>query len=150
MSVTIQNQETPLKDREIPVIEKRLGFKLPEQYKAFLLKNNGGTPSPDTVPYNGEYFDYVSLFYAVRTNAYSNDLFRNIEEYKEYILDHYLPIAESPGGDVYCISLKTDDYGAIYCWDHEEANYGGEPWEENMIKLANSLNEFLESLYENS
>ena len=139
-----------MKEREIPLIEKRLGFKLPSQYREFLLKNNGGTPRPDTVPYEGEYFDYVALFYAIRNNAYSNDLFRNIEEYKKYILSHYLPIAESPGGDVYCISLKSEDYGSIYYWDHEEANYDGDPWEENMIKLANSLTDFLESLYENA
>ncbi len=139
---------TPLNDKDIERIEKRLKVKLPNEYREFLLKSNGGKPVPDTVKHDGEYFDYVSYFYGARFNTYADDLFRNVEEYSEYILPHYLPIADSPGGDVYCLSLKPEDYGSIYYWDHEMANYDGDPWEENMVKLAGSLNVFLAGLYE--
>lgn len=148
MKVEIKDQEESLSESAIPAIEKRLGFSLPNEYRDFLKISNGGSPVPDAVKYEGEYFDYVSMFYSVRRNAYSNDLFRNIEEYRELIPSHYLPIGESPGGDVFCLSLKNEDYGAVYYWNHEEANYDGEPWEMNMIKLAASFNEFLDSLYE--
>ena len=143
----IVDSYTPLNESDIGRIEERLELTLPKEYREFLLKNNGGKPIPDTVKYEGEYFDYVSFFYAARFNTYGDDLFRNVEEYNEYILPHYLLFGESPGGDVYCLSLKAEDLGAVYYWDHEMANYDGEPWEENMIKLAPSLNEFLAGLY---
>jgi len=146
----INESEPPLTDKEIEIIHKRLGYKLPDEYRQFLQVSNGGVPSPDAVRHDGEYYDYVSCFYAVRNNAYSNDLFVNIEEYKDLILSHYLPIGDSPGGNVYCISLKAEDFGAVYFWDHDEANYEGEPWEFNMTLLSPSFNKFIESLYSES
>ncbi len=139
----------PLTQRELEIVESRLGHSLPSEYRDFLKTVNGGIPIPDTVKYEGEYFDYVGALFAVRNNMYSNDLFRNIEEYDEYILKHYLPIGNSPGGDIYCLSLRPEEFGAVYYWDHEEANYEGEPWEENMIKLSPSFNQFISNLYEN-
>ena len=141
---------TPLNESDIEQIESKLGFALPGEYRVFLLKNNGGRPIPDGVKHEGEYFDFVSCFFGVRFNTYADDLFRNIEEYSEYVLSHYLPIGDSPGGDLYCLSLKDGDFGSVYHWDHELANYDGDPWEENMTKLAGSLNEFLGNLYEQS
>ena len=143
----IVNSYSPLNPGDIDRIENRLGFNLPREYREFLLRNNGGKPISDAVKHEGEYFDYVACFYGVRFNTYSDDLFRNLEEYRDYILPHYLPIGDSPGGDVYCLSLKDSDSGAVYYWDHEMANYGGEPWEDNMIRLAGSLTEFLAGLY---
>jgi len=136
-----------LSGSDIARIEEKLKVKLPEEYREFLLKYNGGKPIPDAVRHEGEYLDFVAFFYAARFNIYADDLLRNVEEYSEYILDHYLPFAESPGGDVYCLSLKPDEHGSVYYWDHEMANYDGEPWEENMIKLARSFDEFLAGLY---
>ena len=148
--MVITGSYTPLNEADIKNIEAKLDLSLPLEYQEFLLKNNGGKPSPDAVKYEGEYFDFVSCFYGARFNTYSDDIFRNREEYKEYILPHYLAIGDSPGGDIYCLSLKEQDYGAVYYWDHELANYDGEPWEENMVKLANSLTEFLAGLYSES
>ena len=143
----IVDSYSPLDMEDIRRVEGKLGFNIPEEYRDFLLRNNGGKPIPNAVKYEGEYFDYVACFYGARFNTYADDIFRNVEEYNEYILPHYLPIADSPSGNVYCLSLKSTDFGAVYCWDHETANYGGEPWEENMIKLAGSLNEFFAGLY---
>jgi hypothetical protein len=46
----------------------------------------------------------------------------------------------------FCISLKEPTEGALFHWDHEQANYDGEPWEYNMTKLSPSLTVFLEEL----
>ncbi len=139
--------QKPLTDGELDVVESRLGFSLPYDYREFLKSVNGGKPILDTVELNGEYFDYVGELFSVRNNMYSNDIFRNIEEYRGYLLEHYLPIGNSPGGDIYCISTKQEEFGAVYYWDHEEANYDGEPWEDNMIKLSSSFSEFVDNLY---
>ncbi|VUD46301.1 hypothetical protein TDB9533_00796 [Thalassocella blandensis] len=143
----IVDSYTTLKTSDIEIIEKKLGITLPKDYRKFLLQNNGGKPIPDAVKLEGEYFDYVACFYGIRSSNYSDDLFRNVREYDGYIPPHYLPIGESPGGDIYCLSLIAEELGAVYYWDHELANYEGDPWEENMIKLAPALTEFLAGLY---
>lgn len=128
-------------------VESKIGYQLPEEYKSFLLKNNGGRPVLDGVRYENEHFDYVAFFYAIRGEMYHDDLARQISEHKDMIPGGYLPIGESPGGDVFCISLKEPNKGSIFHWDHEEANYDGQPWEYNMTNLSPSLTAFLEELY---
>lgn len=127
-------------------VENKIGYQLPEEYKLFLLSHNGGRPVLDGVRHENEHFDYVGYFYAIRGEMYHDDLARQIGEHKDMIPEGYLPIGESPGGDIYCISLKEPTKGSIFHWDHEEANYDGEPWEYNMTKLAPSLTAFLEGL----
>ena len=150
MSTEITESAVALNEKDIERIEAEIGLNLPVVYREFLLRHNGGKPKPDAVRYNGDYFDYVGFFYSEQFRSYASDLIRSIASYKELIPSHYFPIGESPGGDVYCLSLKKEDYGSVYYWDHEIANYDGEPWEENMIKLANTLSEFIEGLYEES
>ena len=127
-------------------VERKITYQLPEEYKLFLLKHNGGRPVLDGVRYENEHFDFVGYFYAIRGEMYHDDLVRQIGEYKNLIPEGYLPIGESPGGDVFCISLKEPNKGSVFYWDHEEANYDGEPWEYNMTNLSPSLTEFLKSL----
>ena len=131
---------------DLEKVENKVGYQLPQEYKSFLLKHNGGRPLLDAVRYKNEHFDFVAYFYAIRGEMYHDDLARQIGEHEDMIPEGYLPIAESPGGDVFCISLKESTMGAIFHWDHEEANYDGEPWEYNMTKLAPSLTKFIEGL----
>ena len=144
----IRGVKPPISKSEIGLVEKRLGFDIPPEYKIFLLKTNGGIPYPGSVKYDGEYYDCVAYFYSAGNDNSSNDLFRNLEEYRGVVPSHYLAIAESPGGNLYCLSLKNEDYGSVYFWEHDEANYDGETREENMILLAPSLTKFIDELYE--
>lgn len=132
--------------KDLLEVEEKIGCQLPDEYKSFLLKHNGGRPVIDGVRHNNEHFDYVGYFYAIRGEMYHDDLSRQVGEYKDMIPEGYLPIGESPGGDVFCISLKASTKGSIFHWDHEEANYDGDPWEYNMTNLAPSLNDFLAGL----
>lgn len=131
---------------ELLAVEERIGFSLPSEYKDFLLKFNGGRPALDGVRHDGEHFDFVGYFYAIRGDMYHDDLVRQLGEHKDMIPKGYLPFGESPGGDVFCISMKEPAIGAVYHWDHEEANYEGEPWEYNMTKLSPSLAQFFKGL----
>lgn len=143
----ISESQPSLTEKEVENVVKKLAFEIPIEYREFLQQTNGGIPVPDAVKHEGKYWDNVSCFYSVRNNLCSDDLFRNIEEYKEMLPSHYLPIGESPGGNLYCLSLRSEDFGSVYFWDHDEANYDGEPWEENMTLLASSLPVFINSLY---
>ena len=134
--------------KDIGRLEKDLSINFPDEYVEFILKHNGGCIFPDGVKVNGEHFDFVSHLYAIRNEMAYDDLLTKINEYSGMILEHYLPFGESPGGDVFCFSLLQNEFGSVYHWDHEQANYDGDPWEYNMTLLASSFNEFIESLYE--
>jgi len=140
------DSQKSISEEDLLSVEEKIGFELPSEYKSFLLKHNGGSPALDGVRHNNEHFDYVGYFYAVRDEMYHDDLVRQIKEHEGMVPANYLPIGESPGGDVFCISLKGESKGAVFHWDHEEANYDGEPWEYNMTKLSPSLNQFLKDL----
>ena len=96
----------PLSPNDLAEVEAKVGRPLPKEYKSFLLKHNGGRPVLDSVSHNGEHFDFIGHFYAVRGEMYYNDLVRQIGEHEGMIPKGYLPIGESPGGDVFCLSLK--------------------------------------------
>lgn len=137
-----------INEKDLVIFEAQQAIRLPLEYRKFLLKNNGGKPFPGNIKHEEEYFSNVSFFYGIRSDMYSDDLSRIIEEYRNLILPHYLPFAESAGGDLYCLCINVENHAAIYIWDHETANYSGEPYEENMTKLASSLTEFLAGLYQ--
>ncbi len=61
-------------------VERKIGYQLPEEYKVFLLKHNGGRPVLDGVRHDNEHFDYVGHFYAIRGEMYYDDLFRNAKQ----------------------------------------------------------------------
>jgi hypothetical protein len=42
--VAIRNAGRPLSEADIASFEERIGHRLPEPYRRFLLKNNGGRP----------------------------------------------------------------------------------------------------------
>jgi len=62
-------------------VESKIGYQLPEEYKSFLLKHNGGRPVLDGVRHENEHFDYVGYFYAIRDEMYHDDLARQIGEH---------------------------------------------------------------------
>lgn len=133
---------------EIAQAQQALSIIFPEQYAEFLLKHNGGTLFPDGVMVDGKHFDFVAYLYSIKNKLAVDDLATKCNELKNMVLEHYLPFGESPGGDVFCFSLLNHEFGAVYHWDHEEANYDGEPWEYNMTKIADSFNIFIEQLYD--
>ena len=132
---------------DIEQVELACEVKLPREYREFILKHNGGGPEHHDYKLSGEYAGDFSHFYGIREYPASSDLRTMLEEYRELIPSGYFPIGESYGGDVLCVCLEQSELGSIYMWDHETANYDGEPWLENMSKLAPDLNDFLAMLY---
>ncbi len=54
MKFVMTEQGPPLDEKKIaPTAEKKMGIKLPEDYRQFLLKNNGGRPDPANFPIRG-------------------------------------------------------------------------------------------------
>ena len=59
----------------------------------------------------------------------------------------FIGIAESAGGNLICLSLGSEDQGAVYFWDHNwEAEDGEVPDMSNMTLVAHSFSEFIDAL----
>jgi hypothetical protein len=138
-------------ESQIDKLEKRLGTKLPGEYREFLLTRNGGIPDPYFVQIPGHpYIASVSVGYilGLYDKAEPNEsLWYAIENTMPSLPKGQLPIAGE--SDIFSISL-TNKPGCIYFWDHEAPNCDDEAEDGNVkfkmrhaTLLAGSFNEFL-------
>lgn len=132
--------QTVLSD-DILKFEKNYNVSLPDEYKEFLKKNNGGIPND-------------SCFLDDRVLNFFFGLFNNpkLEESIEWHLNIYddrypssmLPIASAGGGDLILIGIKDEYQSKIFYWFHDfEAEESGSQYFENIEFVSNSLKEFL-------
>lgn len=138
--------------QEIEKFEQLIQSKLPDDYKQFLLKYNGGRPVKN------ECFKYVETWDGQSRNTSSgvewfSSMFNDIKSSNNILkgrLPHeMLAIADGFCGNIICLCIKGDNYGKVYYWDHEyEADEDEEPWYENVYLIANSFADFINSLYE--
>lgn len=118
----------------------------PESYTDFLKKYNDSELDSNIVDGTEDLGIYVRYFYGT-----TNELFSNIEDvYKTYLCrmpEKCIPIADADFGNNICISLKKENYGKIYFWDHETMDIEDEekyrPEFKDMILLADSFEDFL-------
>ena len=149
------NSAEPVSYKDVFKVGDDLGVKLPEEYVEFIVNDNGGTPAPDMLY---DFYDEVSeqentsvirkffSFYSDEKSARNNiKLICNVMRREKTIPFDMIPIADDPTGNVICISLSKNDYGAIYYLNHEfEDSDTGYLMKS---KITNSFKEFIENLY---
>ena len=131
--------------------EARRGILLPADYKQFLLKSNGGYPTPNVFEVPGWHGqgNSVMSFYGIHDGSKGKRLDRACEVYNERIPADLIPIAYDANGNAICIGWKGERKGKIYFWDHEdELDENGDFVQDyrNVFLVANSLQEFLDNL----
>ena len=119
--ITFREPEPPLTEERVANFEKELGTSLPDQYRRFLLRTNGGLVSSDTnvVDLDGAPWSStdVHVFFGIGGSVESSELSWNRSTFSERIPDELLPIADDSGGCVFCLSLKGPDRGAVLFCD---------------------------------
>jgi len=129
--ITIEDAGPPLTEERIASFERDLEVRLPDQYRKFLLRTNGGMPSPDTVDIGGfsQSPTDVQVFYRIGGSVKSSELNWNRSTLTERLPDDLLPIACDSGGSAFCISLRREGWGAVLYCDLESVafNYGVKP-----------------------
>jgi SMI1 / KNR4 family (SUKH-1) len=146
----------------IQEIEQELECQLPNDYIDFVLNYGGYTGnaylySPiignfpgnrDSMMLVGEEV-LVESFLAIRAEG-SLDLLDTYYSYKGRMPFNFLPIATSYG-DAICLSIRGEDYGSVYFWDHVDEEdvdeeEGEEPGYSNVYLLAKSFDDFISTL----
>lgn len=130
---------------DIREIEEKLNIKLPEQLINHYLKFNGGIPDKPYVCSNIS--DIETSVHAFSPMKYDDELDYTLEEcYLNYktrsvIPEKFLPFAYDAGSNPFCINLKTGQ--VVIIWLDM-----GEVTEKEIKLLANSFDEFMNSLQE--
>jgi len=58
-----------------------------------------------------------------------------------------LPVAQDEYGNLFCLSLRDEDFGTVWFWDHEEeADEDEPPTEDNVSQIATDWRAFIERL----
>lgn len=146
-----------IKDEIIMKFEEKFGISLPKDYKEFMLENNGGETEDD---YLFDFYDnvfkknntsVVRSFFRLYEDKNDDVVYDDLEKiceimWKEETLSpKSLPIADDPGSNVIYMSLKEEDYGAIYFANHEYED--SETGYLFPSKISSSFSEFMSCLY---
>lgn len=150
-----KNIKAEIDENTIMVLELVFDITLPTDYKKHILKYNGGECNPSEFSFYESGLKTTSdinYFYAFYTGKYSN-IFKAINIFKvieKRMPSKIFPIAYDSGGNQICISCNSNDFGAIYFWDHEkEVDYSiaADSDYSNLYFVSPSFSNFLESLY---
>jgi hypothetical protein len=145
----IRESNDPISLGDISKFEKRWNLLLPESYRSFLLKHNGGKPVPRDFPIEGmenNPIGRIQEFFGLKTLIPTDDLswiFENLGVPQPVGL---LPIARTEGIDFVCISTKEE--GRILFWDRM-ACWGKDNWSANdFYPVAEDFDDLIFKLHE--
>ena len=110
--------------------EKQFHFELPNRYKLFLIKYNGGD-TPETKFKSGKVSSDVRFFYGLGDVEY--DLMKIID-LNNFISNNILPIARDSFGNYIALCLDKENSGKVVFCDHEKGYKSTE--------IAKDLDEF--------
>jgi hypothetical protein len=138
----------PVSAHKVLALEKRLGMRLPADYKKFLRTTNGGCPDPNcfTVPDRGQ--ASVGILFGIRDERISCDL-----EYEqgqanlwEPLPDGFLVIGDDPGGCLLLMCTLGKNAGRVFFWDRK--GFWVREDGLNTFPVAATFDAFVESLQE--
>lgn len=140
----------PISEMDLTAFERELGIQLPDDYCQFLLAHNGGDPDPYCFDIDmGSFINGDSIQYflgLVDGELYSISRYLNV--YAGRVPNNFFPIAPCSGGDLVCLSVRGEDYGKVYYWDHNWEVTEAEPDYSNVHLLADNFTAFLDMLYD--
>lgn len=149
VSITNANQFGPLNEERLVRFERDLGMALPEEYRTFLLRYNGGIPDREEFDVPGEDGGErpFHCFFALHDGPWDDSTsegsvgfplqaaladFRSEGGQKDV-----LPVGKDWSGSYVCIGLAGYERGRILYYDHDM---------EELLPLADSLSTFLTGL----
>jgi len=149
MITNMENSQATINENDINCFEKRFGIVLPEDYKRFLIKYNGGKPSPRRFKTIDNKTITSLLLILPLADIQSENLASNYISFNQgnKIPKNLLPIGQDPIKNKICMSIGGEDVGYIYYWDMDE-DFGNAPSYDNMFLVAKSFTDFINSLCE--
>jgi SMI1 / KNR4 family (SUKH-1) len=153
MKHIIIEHSSSLTEDELAAAERQLGVNLPDDYRSFMLRYNGGQPEPDG--FDVIWRDDRECGQDWRTSTLS--WFLSLDERRGYNLLKYnqpgfagriprgtIAIAVDAGGNLILLALEGPYAGRILFWVREyEVEEGEEPGYDNVGIIADNFDQFL-------
>jgi hypothetical protein len=148
--IEVEESELPTSLAEIEKFEELIRAKLPEDYKQFLLKHNGGHPIMDGFkliqPVNEQINEAViDWFYALYDGEACN-IVKKFNTYKNELSENLLAIAYDSGGRT-CLGIKGEEYNKVYYWTTNWSFWRGEEYNK-LYLAANTFSEFIHGMFQ--
>ena len=144
----IVEPNAPTTEEAILSFERRHGLKLPETYRRFLLRSNGGRPVPATFPIRGfpdNPNDDIQVFFGLGSDVRTDDLYAVLSDLNSLIPAGVLPIASTGGDDFVCLDLREKSAPVVF-WDRRPF-WGTDEWSEHdLYPVASDFEAFLQGL----
>lgn len=148
MKTRIFDSKEPIQVQQIDKAEQKLQCKLPDDYKQFLLKNNGGRLDPSD--FESEWYGGFHEGLMVARVHYIYDLDRVLsftDLLVERIPENMIVIGKDLEGNCLLMERKGKDYGKIYYWMLHPDEYGSQ--ENDAVGfVADSFDEFINSVFD--
>ena len=129
--------------------ECRMGCAWPEDYRQFLLRNNGGMPlrSRFTIVATGRE-DTVEMFYGVNPIEEKDWVIYQRESSRDLLPQCLLTIGHDPAKNYICLGIAGKYRNKVYLWDKsgEFIEKLADPWRWVHL-VSNSFAEFLRTLH---
>lgn len=139
---------------DIGLLEEQLGIRLPDAYKSFLARFNGGRPEPDgfeIVGMDNNPNGSIQMFLRIGGPVESSTLAWNYNTLQGQIPPELFPIARTGCGDLICIIIAENEIsgpvGAVVLWDYHAA-WGNSGLCYDIYLIANTFEEFIGDLHE--
>jgi hypothetical protein len=142
----------PVEPVELTRFEEKWRVRIPEPYKAFLLRSNGAQMALPVFYYrfNGQVRrDGFQALLSINHEHEMRDLGHFVRIYIDWqrrIPEDLFPIGTDYGGNLILMGGDGPRSGKIFYWDHEGEPPEGPPLERNVFLVADSLDEFLANL----
>ncbi|MFJ1354432.1 SMI1/KNR4 family protein [Capnocytophaga canimorsus] len=132
--------EQKLTSADMDDFERKIGLKLPQDFKEHYLKFNGGYPSFEYVKGLRNIFT-INGFDSIKYGALPIE--KLIDDFQESGVDfnNKIPFANDNGDNIFLISLDDSDYGKIYIIEAEFLE------DKNYILVSESFTDFLNSFF---
>jgi len=122
--------------------ESHIGFLLPDDYKEFLYKYNGGTPQ---IKYSTffvkELKQKIPLDVLLGLGVNKLDLQKRNDEYSDDLLSNSIIIGDDPGSGM-IVLINDLQMKGVYYWDHS-FNFKQSNEENNIYKITNNFQDFI-------
>ena len=149
--------EPPASQEQLHAFEQSSGFALPEDYKAFLCKQNGGdlrSGSPNAFPLGTNRSDYgylVTVYPFVVGKNEPCTVPHMWHQNATWLPPELWPIADDGSGNYVCILLGDAEKGGVVYLEHEllslpQTSIDELVDQEGFVPLTSSFTEFLTTL----
>src|SRR5664279_2700937 len=131
---------------DISEIEKELSIVFPDDFVAHYLRYNGGYPESDAYKWRDEGATTVNAFLSLKYNGFGNleNTYKNLALLERYFPLGIVPFALDDGGNLFCISVRENNFGKVYYFNNNHYDAGDE--ESALTFLENTFTNFIETL----